>query len=165
MPLVPNFTSTESLSSPNLVTFSDTSTGSDGTITTRTITVVYADGTTQTFDWVYTDASIQVNLLTKSQAATVTVEWFADPSNPYVYVSVQDMEWNLYDYLFLFGLLSTQTSKPTIISDLNYYSNTAQMIVNLFQAEKAILKMSDVYSAQSSLDRNFFLMSNQNLYF
>ena len=45
MALVPNFTITQSVGSPNNLVFTDSSTGSDGTITKRRIYIKKSDGT------------------------------------------------------------------------------------------------------------------------
>lgn len=171
VPLTANFSSSESLSSNNLVTFLDISTGSDGTITTRRIYILLANGTylvptgttTDYIVWDYANASIVVDILTQSTAASVRVDWLAGSS--VVYTKTILMGWDLYDYVFLFGLLQTQTSKPNIIDDSNYYNNTLAMIVNLFQGENAIEKMDDLYSSQAAFNRNTFLINNQNLFF
>lgn len=171
MALTPNFSSSENLSANNYVTFVDTSTGSDGTIVTRRVYILQADGTylvpagttTNYFLWDYTNASITVDLLSKSTTANVTVEWWS--SSAKVYTKTILTEWDLYDYVFLFGLLQTQTSNPLIINDANYYNNTMAMIVNLFQSENAVELMDDLYSSQSALDRNQQLINNQNGYF
>lgn len=171
MSLSPNFTSVQSLSSNNLVTFSDSSSGTDSSITNRTIQVLLSDGTYLVpagnsgtlIQWSYSLPSIEVDLLKKSTAATVTVVWLAGTTS--IYTKTINMEWDLYDYVFLFGLLSNQTSIPNIINDANYYNNVLKMIVNLFNSENAVTLMSDTYSAQSNLDKNFYLMSNQQLFF
>lgn len=171
MPLTPNFTSSESLASPNLVTFQDTSDGTDNTIVERRIYCLLADGTylvpsgttTDYILWDYNDTSIQLDLLTKSQTSNVTVEWWSNSAK--VYDKTILMEWDLYDYLFLFGLLQVQTSTPRIIDDTNYYDNCYKMLVNLFNSENATTKMGDLYSSQAALDKNQYLMQNQNLFF
>lgn len=169
--LTPNFTSTESLSSPNFITFTDTSTGSDATIVNRRIYVQLADGTylvpsgtsTSYINWAYTDSSITLNLIEKSQSANVLVVWSDGTTD--VYTKTILMEWDLYDYLFLFYLLQVQTSSPSIINDTNYYGNCLKMIVNLFNSENATLLMDDLYSSQAALDKNFYLMNNQQYAF
>ncbi|HXU25765.1 MAG TPA: hypothetical protein VN698_00930 [Bacteroidia bacterium] len=173
MALTPNFTSTEDLYSNNLVTFNDTSTGSDGTITVRHISILLADGSylvpagtsTNYIIWDYANSSILLNLLTKSTSATVKVEWFADPTQAAVYTLTQYMIWDLYDYVFLFGLLGSQTSKPIVVDDIGYWPNSWYMCTNLFQAEQAIVKMNDTYSSQGALDRNQDLIDNQSKFF
>lgn len=172
MPLTPSFTAQQGLSNPNLITFTDTSTGSDGTIIARYIFIQLWDGsylvpagtTTNYIIWNYANSSIISDLLTKSQAATVTVNWYSDINSNPIYSVAQDVEWGLYDYLALFGLLQTQTSNPQIINSSDFYDNCLDMIVNLFQAENAIIKMNDVYSSQAAFDRNYFLMKYQNTF-
>jgi len=171
MALTVNFTSSENLSANQYVSFTDTSTGSDGSIVTRRIYILQADGTylvpsgtlTDYILWDYADTSITLDLLTKSTSASVKVEWWDSVAK--VYELTQAMEWDLYDYVFLFGLLQTQTSQPLIISDANYYNNIMAMIVNLFQSENAITKMDDIFSSQGALDRNQWLINNQSNYF
>jgi len=171
--LTPSFTSSESLASPNLVTFVDNSSGTDNAITNRRLFIRLANGnwlteagesTTSAYtNWVYTDPSITLNLLTQSTAANVTVQWFAGAT--LTYTKTIAMEWNLYDYLFAFELLQSQTATPTIISDTNYYSNFFMFLTNLFNSENAITMASDIYSSQSALNKNQNLINQQNLYF
>lgn len=171
MALTANFSSSENLSANQYVTFTDTSTGSDGTIVTRRVYVLLADGTylvpagttTDYFLWDYSVSFITVDLLSKSTSASVRVEWWDNSAK--VYEKTILTEWDLYDYIFLFGLLQTQTSQPSIMNDANYYGNVMQMIVNLFQSESAVELMDDLYSSQSSLDRNQQLINHQNDYF
>lgn len=171
MPIIPNFSSTESLSSPNLITFTDTSSGSDNTLTTRHLTIVLSDGTylvpsgnTGIFiDWPYVNNSITLDLINKSTVATVTCVWLNGTASIYSIPIL--MEWDLYDYLFLFGLLSTQTGIPTIISDTNYLFNFFKMVSFLWNAESAVLKMNDSYSGQAALDKNKYMMDRQNDFF
>lgn len=169
----PNFASTESLSSPSIVTFTDDSTGSDAGLTSRRIYIELADGTWLTTSgisttvaytlWPIAQTSINLDILSSSTAASVTVDWMTNSTA--TYTKTQACEWILYDVLFLFELLSSQTSNPAIIADTDYYSNFLNMIVNLYASEIAIEDMDDIYSAQSSLDRNQNYINNQSLYF
>lgn len=169
--LTPNFSSDQSSSDPSVITFLDISLGTDSTITDRQIQVVLADGTylvpdgtsTNYIDWPYGQTSIVVDLLKRSTAAFVTVSWLA--GSTVTYTKVLPMEWDFADILFLFGLLSFQTSNPTIISDANYYSNVFIMISNVWMSETAISDMDDVFSSQSSLDKNFYMITKQSLAF
>lgn len=173
MALTVNFTSSESLSSNNLVTFTDTSTGTDLTITTRRIYIRLANGnwlttagesTTSAYEsWSYSLATIQLDLLSRSTTANVTVEWYAGAS--LVYTKTILMEWDLYDYVFLFGLLSAQTSFPAVNDNQGYWPNSFAMITNLFQSESAVTNMDDLYSSQAALDRNQYFIDNQSMFF
>lgn len=173
MAISPNFTSSESLYSNNLVTFEDTSTGDPTGLTSRRISIELADSTwldtsgvstTRTYiTWPIADATITLDLLDYSTAASATVQWMT--GSTVTNELTLPVEWILYDVLFLFGLLSTQTSNPTIIADKDYYNNFLNMIVNLYASEIAIEDMDDIFSAQEALDRNKYMIDHQNLFF
>lgn len=173
MPLTPNFSSSESLSSNNLITFTDTSTGTDVGLTSRRISILLANGNYLTTagesatiayeTWAIGDTSVELNLLTKSTTSVVTVDWLTGSAVTYTKTIL--MEWDLFDYCFLFGLLSAQTSYPARTSNSDYWQNSFKMITNLFQSEQATELMEDIYSSQASLDRNFYMISNQNNFF
>lgn len=173
MALTPNFSTSESLSDNNLVTFTDTSTGTDLTITTRRIYVRLANGnylttsgesTTSAYEsWSYADSSIQLDLLTNSTTANVTVDWYAGATLTYTKTIL--CEWDLYDYLFAFELIQDQTANPGIIQDKNYYSNFFQFITNIWNSESAVTYGDDLYSSQAALDRNQNMINNSTLYF
>ncbi len=174
MPLTPNFSSSESLASPNLITFSDTSTGTDNTLTTRRVYVRLANGnyvtagatqssTSAYTSWNYSDPSITIDLITQSTPADVTVEWYA--GSTLVYSKTILMLWDLYDYLFAYEEIQSQTATPTIISDSNYYSNFFRFITNIWCAENCVTVGSDLYSSQSILNVNQNMINNATIYF
>lgn len=173
MALTPNFSTSESLSDNNLVTFTDTSTGTDLTLTTRRIYVRLANGnylttsgesTASAYEsWSYADSSIQLDLLTNSTTANVTVDWYAGATLTYTKTIL--CEWDLYDYLFAFELIQDQTANPGIIQDKNYYSNFFQFITNIWNSESAVTYGDDLYSSQAALDRNQNMINYSTLYF
>lgn len=171
MSLTPNFTVSESIGTPSDLTFTDTSTGSDGTITTRRIYVQMADGTylvqsgttTDYEEWSYASSSITLTLLTRSVAANVTVQWLNGTTIVYTKTILYDFP--LFDYVFAYQLTQQQTGNPGIIRDTNYYNNKVKLLVNLDDSEQAISIGSDIYTAQECLDINYDLIQNQNYYF
>ena len=173
MALTPNFSSSESLSTLENVTFLDTSSGSDGTLTERRIYCRLANGnylttagesTTSAYEvWDINDTSITLALLTQSTTSSVTVQWMTGSAVTYTKTILTI--WDLYDYLFAFQLIQSQTATPTIISDSNYYSNFFKLITNIWNAESAVSYGNDLYSSQSSLNVNQNLINNSNLYF
>lgn len=173
MPLVPNFSSSESLAYPNLITFTDTSTGTNLSLTTRRIYCRLANGnylttagesaTSAYESWSYSDASIELDLLTQSTTASVTVEWYAGATLTYSKTIL--MEWDLYDYLFAFGLIQNQTSSPGIIQDQSYYSNFFAFITNIWNSEAAVTYGDDLYSSQGALNINQNMITNASKYF
>jgi hypothetical protein len=71
----------------------------------------------------------------------------------------------LYDYSFLYGLTSSQTSNPMLLDDTNYFANKIKMIVNLQDAETAVSIGDDIFAAQQSLDLNYVMIQNSSYYF
>jgi hypothetical protein len=165
MALTPSISGSQSIAYPNLVTFTDTSTGTDLTITNRKIYVTDADGTelADGIDWSYANASTQLDLLTQSTSPAVRVDWLAGSTVVYTYSTT--FCFNLYDYVFALGLLSDLTGAPQTLQDANYYSNFMQFIVNLFNSESAITYAGDIYSSQNALNLNQNLINNEAFYF
>lgn len=171
MPLTVSFTATQSLANPNLVTLTDTSTGSDATITSRRVYVRLPNGTylvqtrtTTTYEvWAYASAAITLDILSRSQSPQIIVQWLAGTT--VVYTSTEEYLFVWADKLFLYQLTQAQTGKPKLIDNANYYLSKIKMIVNVDDAVNAVTDASDIYGAQGSLDKNYYLMQNQQLFF
>lgn len=173
MALVPNFTTAESISSPDEITFEDTSTGSDGGLTSRRIYIqldnnnwltTAGESTTEAYEtWAIGDTTTTLSLLNSSTSATVTIKWMTGSTVTYSKVKYQI--WDLYDYLFGLELIQAQEATPGIIQDANYYSNFFQFITNIWMAENAISYGDDVYSSQQQLNKNQYMITNQNSFF
>lgn len=171
MALTVSFTATQSLAEPSQITLTDTSTGSDGTITSRRVyirlangTYLVEDGTTTDYEvWAYADSSIVLDLLPRSEAPQVIVQWLA--GSTVVYTATVNYLFVWADKLFLYQLTQTQTGRPKLIDNANYYLSKIKMIVNIDDAENAVTDADDIYGAQGSLDKNYYLMQNQQLFF
>lgn len=171
MPFTPNFSASESLASPSQITITDSSTGSDGTITARLIysrladgTYLVQEGTTTDYEvWPLGDTSITLEILDKSQAVEITVKYFAGSTIAYTKTILWGFD--LYDYIFAFEKVQVLTSKPKLIDNPNFLLGMMKLDVNLFCEETAIEIGDDIYSAQAALDRNYYLISNQTTFF
>lgn len=173
MPIVPNFSTAQGLSVNSNVTFTDTSTGSDLGLTSRRIKIQLSNGkyltTNGQFDavtyetWAIGDLTLTLDLLDKSTVANVTVDWMTGGTATYTKTIL--CEWNLYDYLFQFGLLQVQTSKPDVLNDSDYLKSSYAFLLNLKNSETAVTLMDDLYSAQAALDKNYWMITHQNNYF
>ncbi len=173
MPLSPNFSTSESLSVLSNVTFIDTSTGSDNTLTERRIYIRLANGnwlttsgesSTEAYEtWNISNQSITLSLLGQSTTASVTVKWMTGSTPTYILTKLQ--EWDLYDYIFAFGLIQNQTAAPGIIQDTTYYSNFMKFITNIWGSEAAVDYGNDLYSSQSLLNANQNMINNSTFYF
>lgn len=165
MSFVPSFTITPS-SNPAAFTVQDTSVGSDGLITGRTITLYNVDNSVfGTFDFpLSAGASIALTPLTQDVALNVQVTW-NNVSGAAIYTSTQIYAFTEYGEQFLYQLTQTQTSNPGIIRDFNYYMNKMILIVELSSANNAINTGQDVYSAQGCINRYNYLIANQSFNF
>lgn len=173
MAFVQNFTSSESIGIPSQITLVDTSTGTDLTLTNRQITLRLANGnylgtlgestSPVQINWPIADSSITLDILPNSLTPIVTVDWMAGSSVAYTKSVLTCFD--LFDYVFGLNQLSNQTSSPQILADTNYFSNFLKLIVNIFNAENAVLKGDDQYSSQGSLNLNLFLIQNENDFF
>ncbi len=171
MPLSASFTATQSLADPNLITFLDTSTGTDGTITNRKIYARAANGnwlpgesTSQvSTDWTYTDISTIVPLITQTTSPSIRVDWLA--GSTVVYTVTNTFCFNLYDYLFGLQILQGNTSSPDQVQDSAYFYSLIQFIVNIFNEESAIGVGGDIYSSQGAASRNQVFINNENYFF
>lgn len=173
MALTPNFSATESLANPNEITLTDTSTGTDNTITTRRVYIETASGTWLTesgvsttvayMSWDYSDTTITLDVLTESTAPSIKVEWYAGATLTYT----KTIEWcfNVYDYLAALQYLQGNTSNPDQIQDTSFYANLQQFIVNIFNEENAITYGGDTYSSQGAMNRNNFMIQNEADFF
>src|SRR6185312_780359 len=117
MSLTPNFTAVQSTGDPSLVSLTDSSTGSDGAITSRRVSFRLANGnyltltgaaTTQTFlTWPYADATKSFSVLQKPQSSSVTVDWL-NVSGTVLYTKTILWDFDLHDYLYGYELLQYQ---------------------------------------------------------
>jgi hypothetical protein len=169
MPLTTvSYTATQSLAYPTIISLVDTSVGSDNTLTSRRIYASLADGTylvlsgnnNQYTTWPIADNAISLNLLPRDSAVQILVQWMNGSTVVYSKSTLWDFD--LATFLFAYQLTQTQTSSPGIVQDANYFSNKVQLMVNLSDSEIAVSLAGDIYGAQSSLDRAYFMVTNQN---
>lgn len=173
MAFSPAFTATESLANPNLITFVDTSTGEDLTLTNRRIYVRIANGnwltasgesTTIAYtDWMFTDNSTVVPLLTQTTSPSIRVDWLA--GDTVLYSTTEEFCFNLYDYLFGLQVLQGNTSSPDQVQDSAYWNSLIQFVVNIFNEESAIEFGGDIFSSQGAATRNLVFINNENYLF
>ena len=167
------FTVTESIGIPEQITLTDTSISPDPGLTSRRVTIRLANGNWMDengnqfsiityITWSISDASLTIEPLSQSTACTITVNWMTGAVA--TGTAEEDVAFVEFDYQFAYGLIGDQTSNPGIIQDANYYASFSNFIVNLFCAETAIL-YDDIYSSQSSMNRNQLMITNENDFF
>jgi hypothetical protein len=176
MPLSVSFSATQSIAYNNLITLLDTSTGSDGTVTSRRIFIRTASNqylyptqhqsSSPTYiEWPISDGgSITLDVLTESTSPEITIQWLTG-AGTVVYTKTDTFCFDLQDYVFALGILSNQTSSPGVLQDQSYYSNFLQLIVNLFNAENAVVYGGDIWSSQGALNRNQVFIQNSSYFY
>jgi hypothetical protein len=168
MPLVPNFSASQTIGLPSVVTLTDTSTGSDGTITARRVylqkyddtNLVPSGNTTGYVEWDFADSSINIDALDKDYALNIKVEWL-NASNVIVYSKVLLFQFSLYNEQFYYDLTRIQTSNPNIIYNTQYYENKMALRVELDSAANSVSLGGNISNAQYSLDRATYYRINQ----
>lgn len=169
MPIVPSFSISQG-ADPSAIILTDTSSGSDGTITDRKINLYDSANVlfgASPYDFPYVSGAgdtITINPLLKDKALNIVITWVNSSSG---YTSSQIFAFTGYGQQFYNGLTRAQTSQPSIVNDQNYYTNKGILETELNSAALAIGDMNDQFAAQNCIDRYTFMINitNQKLFF
>jgi hypothetical protein len=172
MPLSPNFTASQNSGTPNLIFLTDTSTGSDGTITKRRIYLLQSDGTylvpagtaTNYIEWALVDVTTSLNVLIQDTALSITVQWLS-AANVVVANKTISFAFTAYNETFYYGLTESQVANANLTASTNWYQTKMILRVELDSAYQAISFASDIFSAQAALNRATFISTNQSYFF
>ena len=172
MPLSPNFTASQNSGTPNLIFLTDTSTGSDGTITKRRIYLLQSNGTylvptgtvTNYIEWALVDVTTSLNVLIQDTALSITVEWLT-AGNVVVANKTTSFAFTAYNETFYYGLTESQVANANLTASTNWYQTKMILRVELDSAYQAISFASDIFSAQAALNRATFISTNQSYFF
>jgi hypothetical protein len=172
MPLSPNFTASQNSGTPNLIFLTDTSTGSDGTITKRRIYLLQSDGTylvpagtvTDYIEWALVDVTTSLNVLIQDTALSITVQWLT-AANVVVANKTTSFAFTAYNETFYYGLTESQVANANLTASTNWYQTKMILRVELDSAYQAISFASDIFSAQAALNRATFISTNQSYFF
>ena len=172
MPYSQNFTVAQTSANPAYIIMTDTSTGTDGLIVSRRITITDSNGdyvvpagvTTNYIDWPLLDNPISLNILTQDMALNIMVEWLYagavvqyDLNNNYCFSE--------YNKQFLYYLIQLQSLTYNIIQDNNYWGNVRTFWINIIGAINSVAIADDIFASQVCLNRATFMAQNQATYF
>ena len=165
MALTPSFTITP-LGNGSSFTVADTSTGSDGAITDRVITLYKVDNSVfGIFDFpLSAGSSITINALTQDIALNAIMTWNNNVGTP-LYSFSLIFAFVQYALLFLSNLTQFQISNPSIVNDTFYMGNKFNMFTEVQSALNAINTGQSLGAAQSAILRYQNLIVNANDYF
>jgi hypothetical protein len=158
MPISPSFTASQNSGTPNLIFLTDTSTGSDVTITKRRIYLLQSNGTylvpagtnTDYIEWALVDTTTSLNVLIQDTALSITVQWLT-AGNVEVASVTTSFAFTAYNETFYYGLTESQVANANLTASTNWY--------------QTISFASDIFSAQAALNRATFISTNQSYFF
>jgi hypothetical protein len=168
----PNFSTSQSAATLSSVTFTDTSTGTDGAITGRLIYLRKYQGTylvptnytTEYIYWPYSDATITIpDLLDKDYSLDVIVYWFVGSSAPYSKTILTGFT-GYSDYC-LRQLTQNNMSNRQLLSNKNFYNNKIKLRTLVDDCNQAILLLNDQTISQWCLDQAKLISDHINTFF
>ena len=173
MSFSPAFTCAQSTAAPSTVVFTDTSTGTDGSIDSRRIYVtdyagnyIVPTGTSTSYiSWPLATNPITVqNLLTQDTACNVLVQWL-DSGGNVLYESDEDFPFVATNQQFYFYLIQQLALSPTTLQDTTFASNLALYWTYIIGAINAISYGDSISASQNMINLANNMMNNQNYYF
>lgn len=171
MPLTVSISISQNTGIPSAFVITDTSTGSDPSITSRRLYLLKPDGTylvpdgttTDYVEWSIAQSSITLSVLERDMALEILVEWLAGAVVTYTYEN--SYVFTAYTNTFLYNLSVDQSSNPAIINATDFFANKTKMYSYVKEAENAIAIGEDTVKAQLALDRAYQMILNEDKYF
>jgi hypothetical protein len=171
MPLTTaSFSVSQPVGESNVITLTDTSTGTDGRLTNRHIYLRKSDGTYLTLtdgvdyiDWDYADESIDVDILDKDYALWITVYWMIGEESEYNATGAYGL--TSYNEDFDYQLTNTLALNPLLVNDNFFIKHKTDLRTFIDSGDNAIARAQDVSSAQICYDKATELRLNSKYYF
>lgn len=154
MPLLPNFSAEYSLVNPSVIELTDTSTGTDVTLTDRIVyfqilddSYIVEEGTTVTFEnWPIASSSYEFDLLTRDYAILITVKWLSGSTITYTKPLLFNI--NPYIRIFRYTLFKAQASNPNLITRNNFFNTYMAVTTFIVGGTDAVELGDDITLAQ-----------------
>jgi len=155
---------------PTSFTLTDTSTGSDSNLTTRTISLFQANGSLlggSVIPWPYSDGSTKVltDYLPKDYALNIVVDWISSspiPGSAYIKSAYYGFTGNTNN--FIYNLIQNIAAQPSLLNDNGYYEYLSRLQTEVDSTSLAI-SFADLFNAQSALDRAYYIITKQQFFF
>jgi hypothetical protein len=156
--------------------FTDSSTGSDGSLTERRIFPYKADGTlllpagntTGYIVWPIASSTLTVaGLLAKDYALSINVLWISTnplPS-PSTYAATNLYGFTGYTMDFSYSLAQQVSANPNLLNDNQFQTNWFTLNNQVTICNYAISPKQSIVNAQAALDRALFLIQNASKFF
>lgn len=168
-------TQTSDITSLVITDTSDYSGEGQGTFSTRQIrlykvdtTTLVPDGTTTAYiDFPFSaGSSITITgVLLRDYSLSVNVVWLSNSPQPgSVYTATEVVTFLNYINDFIYGKVQQLAASPALINDTNWQNSMKIMYNEKENAEQATL-YDDQFAAQSAIDRAYYLINNENMFF
>lgn len=175
MAISPSFTASQPIGQPSQIKLTDTSTGTDVTITTRRVFFIDAygnflvqDGTGTDYE-VWTDfpgtTTITLDILSKDYALIIKVQWLTS-GGTVVNEVIHDVQgFTYYNEQFDYQLTQLLSGNPLLINDGGFFNEKSTLRTDIDSGNQAIEQALDQYGAQQCYDRATDLRLNSQYVF
>jgi len=171
VPIVSNFSVSQVAGAPENIVLTDTSSGSDGTITSRRVYIMQSDGaylvqsgtTTEYEVWAYADSTITLDVLTEDKAVKITVQWMAGAVVAYDKIAYFGL--TLYNETFDYEQTQLIVANNKLSSDNNFISSKSALRTYIDSGNEAVSLATDIVSAQICYDAATALRENSQYTF
>ena len=172
MPFQPNFSVAQFSGTPSSFSITDTSIGSDPSITYRRVYLLQANGTflvpqgttTDYIIWPLANDTITLDVLTQDSALSITIQWM-NALNQKVTDKTNSFAFTAYNETFYYGLSQDLVGNSNLSSSTSWFEWMLDLRVQLDSAQQAISFASDIYTAQAALNRATYISSNSSFFF
>jgi hypothetical protein len=169
MSFAQNFSVSQTLGTPNIITFTDTSVGSDVLITERRIYLLKADGTyiksiNNYWLWSIAQATKEIDAINRDYGLSITVKW-CDVTGSTLYEKNYKMDFVAYTSNFINELTQQETALPSIEFTVDYFQQKGHLQTLVDDSNQAIALGADYKKAQVFLDQAYYIINNQTRFF
>lgn len=169
--MTPEFSITQPVGEPSVVTLTDDSTSPDPSITTRRVYFQKSDGEYLTSegnandyeDWPIADLEKEFDLLDKDYALTIIVQWMIGSTA--TYSKTHDTGLTSFNEEFDYGLTQKLSGNPLLVDDNRFFLNKSNLRTEIDSGNQAILRAGDMAGAQQCYDRATAIRLNSSSLF
>jgi hypothetical protein len=155
----PNFSYSQPLGDPSVISLEDTSTGSDGLVTERRVFLTKADGSYLVPEendedyivWPIADDTIDIDALDKDYALNVVVLW-VNAAGTALYTKAQKIGFTQWNEEFDYSLTQLQSGNPALTHDGNFFNLKSDLRTEIDSGNQCVLLAVDLYGAQNCYD-------------
>ena len=170
MSYVQNFSVSSNITTPSVITLTDTSSGTDAAITGRYVYVQTHDGTYlkptgnsgNGINWTLpSGATITIDCMDKDYALNITVFWIG--GSTILYQKTILAEFNAYARTFRAKLFKAIATNPSQLDNANFFNVYSNITTYIDGANEAVELMSDITLAQLANNKAKFYIDNPSL--